>query len=178
MNAPLCKNGVVNRRSRRHRDDGDPPVNPSRKTEVCSARILLLVIRESVDVAGRGSHSDRPAGSPYNGKSAQDRLGATKQVRTIGQRRCGDGSMVSQCANPKCAKPLHYLRDGRVFVFDVGASETSVNGKRMRKMEHFWLCGECSRTLAMEQSPEGVKLVPRTRRRVEAFPMAPSAMAS
>ena len=27
--------------------------------------------------------------------------------------------MVNHCSNPQCAKPLHYLRDGRIFVFDV-----------------------------------------------------------
>ena len=27
--------------------------------------------------------------------------------------------MVNQCANPKCGKPLHYLREGRIFVFDL-----------------------------------------------------------
>ena len=27
--------------------------------------------------------------------------------------------MVNQCANPSCAKPLHYLREGRIFVFDL-----------------------------------------------------------
>jgi hypothetical protein len=27
--------------------------------------------------------------------------------------------MMNHCANPQCAKPLHYLREGRIFVFDV-----------------------------------------------------------
>lgn len=68
--------------------------------------------------------------------------------------------MVSQCANPKCGKPLHYLREGRIFVFDVPV-KGSDGGKRSRRMEHFWLCGECSQSLVMEQSPEGVRAVPR-----------------
>ena len=87
--------------------------------------------------------------------------------------------MVSNCANPKCAKPLHYLRDGRVFVFDVQDKIAAANGKRTRHVEHFWLCGTCSQTMAMEQSTEGVHLVLRPRMRVRAeIAMASSAMAS
>lgn len=85
--------------------------------------------------------------------------------------------MVSHCANPKCAKPLHYLRDGRVFVFDVPDKMTA-NGKRLRHIEHFWLCGTCSQTMAMEQSSEGVHLVLRTPMQVRAAAMVGSAIAS
>ncbi|HEX3659989.1 MAG TPA: hypothetical protein VHU89_01075 [Acidobacteriaceae bacterium] len=75
--------------------------------------------------------------------------------------------MVSHCANPKCAKPLHYLREGRIFVFDVPGKDTDRDGKRSRRMEHFWLCGACSRIMLMEQSADGVRAVPRTRRLLE-----------
>lgn len=75
--------------------------------------------------------------------------------------------MVSHCANPKCAKPLHYLREGRIFVFDVPAKGMDGSGKRSRRMEHFWLCGQCCETMAMEQTVDGVRAVPRTRRRME-----------
>ncbi len=85
--------------------------------------------------------------------------------------------MVNHCANPKCAKPLHYLREGRIFVFDVTA-EADKNGKRSRRMEHYWLCGECSRTLAMEQSADGVRVVARARGFVQELPMVRSALAS
>lgn len=73
--------------------------------------------------------------------------------------------MVSHCANPKCAKPLHYLREGRIFVFDVPGEDRS--GKRSRRMEHFWLCGTCSQTMVMEQSASGVRAVARGRRALE-----------
>ncbi len=86
--------------------------------------------------------------------------------------------MVSHCANPKCAKPLHYLREGRIVVFDVAAGEADGNGKRSQRMEHYWLCGECSKTLEMEQSPEGVRVVPRMRGCVTETPLVRSAMAS
>jgi len=71
--------------------------------------------------------------------------------------------MVNQCANPQCGKPLHYLREGRIYVFDVPSSAASAEGKRSRRMEHFWLCGSCAKTLVMEQTAEGVRAVPRMR---------------
>jgi len=86
--------------------------------------------------------------------------------------------MVSHCANPKCAKPLHYLREGRIFVFDVAAGEADRNGKPSRRMEHYWLCGVCSQTLAMEQSEDGVRVVARRRTRMREMPLVGSAMAS
>lgn len=86
--------------------------------------------------------------------------------------------MVSHCANPKCEKPLHYLREGRIFVFDVVAGEADRNGKRSRRMEHYWLCGVCSQTMAMEQSADGVRVVLRAHGRIQEMPLVRSAMAS
>ena len=86
--------------------------------------------------------------------------------------------MVSHCANPKCAKPLHYLRDGRVFVFDVPDTIGPACAKRTRHIEHFWLCGTCSQTMAMQQSSEGVHLVLRTPTQMRAAAMVASALAS
>ncbi len=72
--------------------------------------------------------------------------------------------MVNNCANPKCAKPLHYLREGRVFVFDMqeDRSGKTNGGKTGHHLEHYWLCGECSQLLMVEyESEKGVRLVPR-----------------
>jgi hypothetical protein len=66
--------------------------------------------------------------------------------------------MVNNCANPKCGKPLHYLREGRVFVFDVPDQFAAAGGKKTRRIEHFWLCGECSRTMEMQQSKDRVQV--------------------
>lgn len=64
--------------------------------------------------------------------------------------------MVNQCANPSCGKPLHYLREGRIFVFDLPDPNTPVSaaGGRPRRLQHFWLCGNCSETMVMEQTGE------------------------
>ncbi|MGA7522681.1 MAG: hypothetical protein WBW84_09365 [Acidobacteriaceae bacterium] len=87
--------------------------------------------------------------------------------------------MVSHCANPKCAKPLHYLREGRIFVFDVQGKDKDANGKQSRRMEHFWLCGTCSQNMVMEQTVDGVRAVPRSRRHPEMdMVVTPTALAS
>jgi hypothetical protein len=72
--------------------------------------------------------------------------------------------MVNHCSNPACNKPLHYLREGRIFVFDVIDPKSSAppNGRYPHHMEHFWLCGQCSETLLLEKSAEmGIRVLPR-----------------
>ena len=62
--------------------------------------------------------------------------------------------MVNNCANPECNKPLHYLRDGRVYLFEVSSARLGADGKRLRSLEHYWLCGDCSPALTLECTPE------------------------
>jgi hypothetical protein len=64
--------------------------------------------------------------------------------------------MVKQCANPNCGKPLRYLREGRIFVFETQDNDGNAS---IRRMEHFWLCGTCSRTLRLEKTSQGVQAV-------------------
>jgi len=64
--------------------------------------------------------------------------------------------MVKNCANPQCAKPLHYLREGRIFVFDAVESDGT---ESMHHMEHFWLCGVCAQTMRLEKTRQGVQAV-------------------
>jgi hypothetical protein len=63
--------------------------------------------------------------------------------------------MVGFCVNPKCGRELRYLRDGRVYLFEVATSSGA------RRAEHFWLCGKCSSTMKLNVSATGeVKLLP------------------
>ena len=62
--------------------------------------------------------------------------------------------MVNNGANPECNKPLHYLRDGRVFVFDVASASLGPDGKRQRHLEHYWLCGDCTPAFIVERTAE------------------------
>ena len=83
--------------------------------------------------------------------------------------------MVNNCANPQCNKPLHYLRDGRVFVFDVAGARIGPDGKRERQLEHYWLCGDCSPSMVVEYTPEAGAL---TRGKAASSPMVGAALAS
>ena len=65
--------------------------------------------------------------------------------------------MLDHCANPQCAKPLRYLREGRIFVFD-SLSSTSDGVKRAHRLEHYWLCGDCSKKLILEKTQQGIQL--------------------
>jgi hypothetical protein len=67
--------------------------------------------------------------------------------------------MLMSCANPQCAKPLHYLREGRIYIFD--SVKTNGGGAANHAMEHFWLCGDCSQTMILEQTKEGVRVANR-----------------
>jgi hypothetical protein len=77
--------------------------------------------------------------------------------------------LVNHCANPQCCKPLHYLREGRVYVFDVTRAAAGNNERGARRMEHFWLCGACSETYFLEQVEDRtVRITPRPKRAVNA----------
>ena len=66
--------------------------------------------------------------------------------------------MLDHCANPKCAKPLHYLREGRIFVFDSRPSVLDGSPGQAHRLEHYWLCGSCAETLVLEKTRNGVRL--------------------
>jgi hypothetical protein len=64
--------------------------------------------------------------------------------------------MVNNCANSRCGKPLHYLREGRIFIFDVSAGPNEPGAKRLRHLEHYWLCGACADTMMLLQDGQGI----------------------
>ncbi len=89
--------------------------------------------------------------------------------------------MVNHCANPECCKPLHYLREGRIFVFDIpDPALPAKNGKVTARMEHFWLCGVCSEGFTLEQTAEkNVRLTPKALPQMRApISIRPTALAS
>ena len=70
--------------------------------------------------------------------------------------------MVNHCANPVCHKPLHYLREGKVFLF----SKKNGSGDDLpHKLEHFWLCGICAREWTLTMDGDKTKLVQTKRKR-------------
>jgi len=85
--------------------------------------------------------------------------------------------MVDTCANPRCARPLKYLRDGRIYIFETGAAQGDPGGKRLRHLEHYWLCGSCSQTLILVQDRTGVHVAAKPARIAEEFDSFESAVA-
>lgn len=77
--------------------------------------------------------------------------------------------MVSRCANPACSAPLRYLRDGRLFQFEIRSlivpgirpGRAQARADSSRQVSHFWLCGQCSCNLTLTfDGAQGVKLIP------------------
>jgi hypothetical protein len=50
--------------------------------------------------------------------------------------------MVSHCANPDCRRELRYLRDGKIYQFVLFQTGS-------KRLEHFWLCGECFKNMTL-----------------------------
>jgi hypothetical protein len=80
----------------------------------------------------------------------------------------GDPHMLSNCANPKCSAPFHYLHDGRLFEVQVTPQEMAltkaetgetVPKKRPSKVERFWLCSKCSATMTLAVNRENEALL-------------------
>jgi hypothetical protein len=51
--------------------------------------------------------------------------------------------VVQKCANPSCSATFRRLGEGRLF-----AAEAAGDG-RSRRLEYFWLCNSCSRTMTV-----------------------------
>jgi len=66
--------------------------------------------------------------------------------------------VLSKCANPACHAPFRYLRQGLIFNVEMGKTSPSDTNARLRKIEHFWLCEQCSQTfkLVVENGVVGV----------------------
>lgn len=71
--------------------------------------------------------------------------------------------MLSKCANPECATPLHYLREGRVFKVEKNGPALVAGKKPASRVEHYWLCGPCSEKLTLTHDAEtGVRLASKS----------------
>jgi hypothetical protein len=72
--------------------------------------------------------------------------------------------MVTHCINPTCGVPLHYLRDGRLFQFEVRSRDErngTASKKVVRQVAHFWLCGTCSSIMTLRfDAATGVTVIP------------------
>ncbi len=87
--------------------------------------------------------------------------------------------MLSKCANPACPAPFLYLRQGKLFRWDIaalaaGGQASAVDSemkKPPRRVEFFWLCNDCAAvmTLAYEKNV-GIRTKPLARVRAVTAP--------
>jgi len=74
--------------------------------------------------------------------------------------------MISKCANPECSARFQYLREGRLFRMEIVPDKTAAGSapisgpKPIRHVEHYWLCGPCSRALTLVLDKGQVVAVP------------------
>lgn len=65
--------------------------------------------------------------------------------------------MLSKCANPVCSERFLYLRNGKLFRWEIGTErgngssfgEDPAVKKPSRKTEYFWLCDECAARMTL-----------------------------
>ncbi len=78
-------------------------------------------------------------------------------------------------------KPLHYLREGTIYLFEVPDAESESGIQPGHRLEHYWLCGDCCIDHLLERTADKeLRLVPkRTSRFVRrAAPVNRPALAS
>jgi hypothetical protein len=63
--------------------------------------------------------------------------------------------MISKCANPRCSRLLMRMDGGRFFGFPTSA----------RRIEHFWLCMDCSKHFTLKLKSGTVELATRDDRK-------------
>jgi hypothetical protein len=53
--------------------------------------------------------------------------------------------LLSKCANPVCPARFRYLHEGRIF--NIEFKTNNADRSLQTRIEHFWLCETCARTL-------------------------------
>lgn len=79
-------------------------------------------------------------------------------------------AVLTKCANPSCSAPFLYLREGKLFVMEQPPGPELVDATSpCRRVEHFWLCGACSRLMTLVFDREtGVHVLPKNHKAIRA----------
>jgi hypothetical protein len=65
--------------------------------------------------------------------------------------------MIATCANPACSVPFRYFRSGKIFMLDPNdVGPRSRTDLPKRRIEYFWLCGECAPAMLLMRTTDGV----------------------
>jgi hypothetical protein len=64
--------------------------------------------------------------------------------------------MIATCANPACNVPFRYFRFGKIFMLEANDVDArSRTDPPKRRIEYFWLCGECAPALHLMRTTDG-----------------------
>ncbi len=66
--------------------------------------------------------------------------------------------MVRKCANPSCSATFLRLHDGKLFIVETAAGHP-------QRLNYFWLCDSCSRTMTIAKQENQGTVVPLKRAR-------------
>lgn len=77
--------------------------------------------------------------------------------------------MLTKCANPECNARFRYLHEGRLFIVDRSDGlqrgpfpELSIG--ETQRLDYYWLCGTCSRSMSVVWDREAqVHVLPTAR---------------
>jgi hypothetical protein len=64
--------------------------------------------------------------------------------------------MVTNCVNPACERPFHYLRGGRLYRFELRTASvcrTEEHVASKRKTVYFWMCDKCCDEFSLKLDP-------------------------
>lgn len=76
--------------------------------------------------------------------------------------------MLQKCANPSCSSVFRRLSDGKLFQVETEYFEKTFRpspviprNKSRRRVEYFWLCGDCASSLSLTfDKTHGIVTVP------------------
>lgn len=69
--------------------------------------------------------------------------------------------MLAKCANPVCPTRFRYLHEGRIFNIEVPNGPATNVRPAATRIEHYWLCAECSRTWKVTRRNGAAAIEPR-----------------
>jgi hypothetical protein len=73
--------------------------------------------------------------------------------------------MIATCANPACNIPFHYFRSGQIFMVEANdVDPRSRADPPKRRIEYFWLCGECAPAMRLIRTTDGAVTICRASR--------------
>lgn len=69
--------------------------------------------------------------------------------------------MLAKCANPACLARFRYMHEGRIFNIEVPNAAAANGRPSPTRIEHYWLCADCSRSWKVSRRNGEAAIEPR-----------------